>query len=235
MPDRDTVVAVGFIVLLVGGLGAVISPARTTNLMVNDESYEAATFMDEYATEQGWEYPQNYVFSEWGDSRMYNAIVNGESRGYGFAQANYEDFLTSPNASDWYQRLNGRVGFVVVDRHSGLSDADEGTMYKRLHAWGNGTGHYRAVWASEDRSMKVFTLVPGATVTGSAEPNATVTATTTADIRGEEVTYSQTVTVDASGNYSVRVPYSGTYEIDGAEVMVSTEAVENGSTVRAEN
>ncbi|WP_053948965.1 hypothetical protein [Halolamina sediminis] len=234
LPNRDTVVAIGFIVLLVGGLGAVISPARTTTLMVSDESYEAATFMDEYATEQGWEYPQNYVFSQWGDSRMYNAIVSGESRGYGFAQSNYEDFLASPNASEWYQRLNGRVGFVVVDRHSGLSDVGEETMYSRLHDWGNGTGHYRAVWASDDRSMKVFTLVPGATVTGSAEPNATVTATTTVDVAGREVTYSRTTTADASGNYSVRVPYPGSYEITGEEVTVSEEAVESGQSVRVD-
>ncbi|NHX36727.1 MULTISPECIES: STT3 domain-containing protein [Halolamina] len=233
MPTRDTVVAVGLIVLLVGGLGAVISPARTTQLMVSDESYEAATFMDEYATEEGWEYPQNYVFSEWGDSRMYNAIVSGESRSYGYAQSNYGDFLTSPNASDWYQRLDGRTGFVVVDRHSGLSDTDEEVMYNRLHGWGNETGHYRAVWASEDGSMKVFTLVPGAAVTGSIEPNATVTATTTVEVGGEEVRYRQAVTADAAGNYSVRVPYPGTYEIGGTEVTVSEEAVESGGIVQA--
>ncbi|WP_049979531.1 STT3 domain-containing protein [Halolamina rubra] len=232
MPNRDTVLAVGMIVLLVGGLGAVISPARTTSLMVSDESYEAATFMDDHATEESWEYPQNYVFSEWGDSRMYNAIVNGESRSYGYAQSNYGDFLTSANASTWYQRLNGRTGFVVVDRHNGLSSTDDELMYNRLHAWGNETGHYRAVWASDDGSMKVFTLVPGATVTGSADPNATVTATTTVEVGGEEVTYSRTVTADASGNYSVRVPYPGTYEIADGSVTVSEEAVENGRPVR---
>ncbi|KPN29348.1 oligosaccharyl transferase, archaeosortase A system-associated [Halolamina pelagica] len=232
MPNRDTVLAVGMIVLLVGGLGAVISPARTTSLMVSDESYEAATFMDDYATEEGWEYPQNYVFSEWGDSRMYNAIVSGESRSYGFAQANYEEFLTSANASTWYQRLNGRTGFVVVDRHSGLANTDDETMYRRLHAWGNETGHYRAVWTSDDGSMKVFTLVPGAAVTGSADPNATVTATTTVEVGGTEVRYRHTETADATGNYSVRVPYPGTYEIGGTEVTVPEEAVENGGTVR---
>lgn len=234
MPERGTIVAVGFVFLLVGGLGAVISPARTTTLMVSDKSYEAATFMDEYATDQGWEYPENYVFSEWGDSRMYNAIVNGESRRYGFAQSNYGDFLNSPNASGWYQRLEGRAGFVVVDRHSELSDAGEGTMYKRLHDWGNDTAHYRAVWASEDGSMKVFTLVPGATVTGSTEANATVTATTTVDVAGTEVTYSRRTTADASGNYSVQVPYTGSYEIAGADVAVSEAAVQSGEAVRAE-
>ena len=232
LPNRDVAMAVGMIVLLVGGLGAVISPARTTSLMVNDESYEAATFMDEYATDAGWEYPQNYVFSEWGESRTYNAIVSGESRSYGFAQRYYEEFLLSTNASNWYQRLNDRTGFVVVDRHSGLSDVDDGMMYNRLHAWGNETGHYRAVWASEDGSMKVFTLVPGATVTGSAEPNATVTATTTVDVAGEAVTYSRTVTTDGSGTYSVRVPYAGTYEVGSADVTVSEEAVVSGKTVQ---
>ncbi len=234
VPNRQTIVAIGFIVLLVGGLGAVISPARTSTLMVSDESYEAATFMDEYATNQGWEYPQSYVFSEWGDSRMYNAIVSGESRGYGFAQSNYGNFLNSLNASEWYQRLDGRTGFIVIDRHSELSSAGEETMYSRLHDWGNGTGHYRGVWASDDGSMKVFTLVPGAVVTGSAESNATVTATTTIEVAGTEVTYSRTTTADASGNYSVRVPYAGTYVIGGEEVTVSEEAVESGQSVRVD-
>ncbi|MFW5918261.1 MAG: STT3 domain-containing protein [Haloferacaceae archaeon] len=234
MPDRQTIITLGLIFLLVGGLGAVVSPARTSPLMMDDRSYEAATFMDEYATEEGWEYPENYVFSEWGDNRRYNAIVNEESRSYGYAQSNYEDFLLSPNASDWYQRLDGRAGFVVIEEHEDL-DAPEEAIYSRLHAWGNETGHYRAVWASEDGSMKVFTLVPGAKVTGSAESNATVTATTSVDVAGKEVTYSRTMETDGNGDYAGRVPYAGTYEVGGETVEVSEEDVTSGETVRADD
>ncbi|MBP1987789.1 STT3 domain-containing protein [Halolamina salifodinae] len=235
LTDRETAISIVLIFLLVGGLGAVMTPARTSLLTVNDDSYEAASFMAEYSAEEGWEYPQNYVFSEWGDSRMYNAIVNGESRGYGYAQSNYEDFLASTNASAWYQRIDGRVGFIVVEQYSELETGAESAIYNRLQNWGKETGHYRAIWASEDGSIKVFTPVPGATVSGSAEPNSTFTTTTTVNVAGQGVTYSRTVTVNESGRYSTLVPYPGTYVFAGEEVTVSEEAVRSGGNVRAGN
>ncbi|MFC7166914.1 STT3 domain-containing protein [Halospeciosus flavus] len=231
LPDRQTIIAVSLIFLLIGGLGAVMTPLRTNLLTVSDESYNAAAYMEDYSEAEGWQYPQNYVFSEWGQNRMYNAIVNGESLSYGYAQQNYEDFLTSTNSSIWYQRLHDRTGFVVINQYDGFENSSQETVYKRLQNWGNETGHYQAVWASDDGSKKVFTLVPGARVIGSSNQNATFTITETVDIRGRQFTYERQVRANASGGYEVRVPYSGTYSFNGTTVNVSETAVNTGQTI----
>lgn len=231
LPNRQTVVALGLIFLLVGGLGAVMTPLRTNLLTVSDESYNAATFMEDYSEQKGWEYPQNYVFSEWGDNRMYNAFVSGESRSYSYAQRNYTNFLASTNGSKWYQKLHDRAGFVVVGQYGGFENGSEELMYNRLQNWGSGTSHYRAVWASDDGSKKVFTLVPGAKVTGPAKPNTTVTLTQTVNISGQEVEYTRTVRVNEFGVFTTRLPNTGPITVGDAKATVSEQAVTEGKLV----
>lgn len=48
---------------------------------IEEQMYNAASWMYEYAADRGWEYPENYVFSVWGRNRVYNYYANGESRG----------------------------------------------------------------------------------------------------------------------------------------------------------
>ncbi|MFC7047193.1 LamG-like jellyroll fold domain-containing protein [Halobacteriaceae archaeon GCM10025711] len=230
LPDTKTFGLYVALFLLVAGVGMAMTPLRTASLYHSQAQYETATWMDQYAEEQGWEYPQSYVFSEWDQNRLYNAFVSGESHSYGYARGNYQDFTRSKDGEGWYQKLSGRAGFVVT--------TDEGTtniaqsLGSRLHnQYGSGTSHYRAVHVSEDGSTKVFTLVTGATITGTAPPNETVTVKTDVSIDGSSFTYTQDVKANPYSVYSATVPYAGTYSVGNASVEVSEQAVETGKQI----
>jgi dolichyl-diphosphooligosaccharide--protein glycosyltransferase len=233
-PDRRQVGAIITLFLLVGGLGIIQTPVKTSQLTISEERYETAVWMGAYATEHDWEYPQNYVFSPWSYNRVYNYFVSGESRSYGFAQRQYEPFATSTSPTDWYERLRDRTGFIVYDANI---KTPVGSVGERLGTYGSrtnntpGLANYRAVYASDDERYRVFTLVPGATITGSAEPNTSVQLSTEVDIGGTSFTYKRQAQASADGTYSVTVAYPGTYAVDGNEVTVSTQAVENGKNV----
>jgi dolichyl-diphosphooligosaccharide--protein glycosyltransferase len=193
--------------------------------------------MDGYAEERGWESPENYVLSKWGRNRMFNYFVNGESESYWFARQNYEKFLSSREPASEYRRLNDQVRFVVTKDLNQNAPAD--LTYARLHnrfgsAGSNGApgvGHYRAVYASDDGSVKVFTLVPGANVTGTVGPNETVTVSTQVEIDGGEFEYTRRVEAGADGNFSVTVAHPGIYEVGNRTVTVGEDAVRNGGNV----
>ncbi|MUV59463.1 hypothetical protein [Halobacterium sp. CBA1126] len=230
LPERRTLLSLGLAFLLVGGLGTMMTPIRTNTIVPSDDTYEAAAWMEDRVESPDWTRDQAYVFSQWSQNRLYNAFVSGDSRSYGYARSNYEPFLRSPNASTWYDRLNGRAAFVVADDEFASENETE-TMAARLADWGSGTGHYRAVWRGNTKT--VYTLVPGATIEGTADANATVTVTYDGTVSGESFTYEHSTTASANGTYAVRVPYAGTYDVAGEEIAVSERAVANGTRVTA--
>ena len=230
-PDRSTVFALVGVFLLVGGLGTMMTPLRVNLLTHSEAQYDAAIYMEGYADAQDWEYPQSYVFSEWGGNRMYNALVSEESRSYGFARSNYEAFITSPNGSDWYERLEDR-GFIVTTDIEDSAGIGSQTMYSRLHRDdGRETRHYRLLYASADESVKVFTLVEGATVTGTTTPNQTVAIAGEMETAPEPTTVEWSVDADSDGQYSVAISTPGRYQIDGHSVTVNDSAVTSGTTI----
>jgi len=112
-------------------------------------------------------------------------------------------------------------------------------MYARLHdrltsrADGiPGLAHYRALWTSEDGSVKVFTLVPGATITGTTTPNTTVSVSTTVALDHRTFEYRRRVTTNRTGVFAVTVPYPGEYTVENRTVTVSDTAVSEGRTIR---
>lgn len=235
VPDGRQLAALAALFLLVGGLGAIQVPVKTNQLTVPAEQYETAAWMAGDSDRRGWEYPENYALSAWSRNRVYNYFVSGESRSYGYARANYEPFVTSDAPGEWYRQLRDRTGYVV---YAGETSAP-GTVGARLAAYGSrtgdapGLGHYRAVHVSDGGTYRVFTLVPGATITGSAEPNATVDVSTEVRIAGAEFTYERRPTAAANGTYRVTVPYPGRYDVGGERVRVTEAAVANGSRVPA--
>jgi len=168
---------------------------------------------------------------------MFNYFMNGESRSYAFARENYEPFLSSMDPESQYQELNGKIGFVVTTDLD--QDVPADITYARLHqrfgsagsSGAPGVGHYRAVYASGDESVKVFTLVSGANLTGTATPNETVTISTRVEIDGAEFDYRRRAGTDADGDFSVTVAHPGTYEVGNRTVTVSEDAVQNGENV----
>jgi dolichyl-diphosphooligosaccharide--protein glycosyltransferase len=247
LPDRDVAVRLVVIVLLVCGLSAVLAPIGASNLTIPEEQYETAAFIDDHAADAGHEYPDNYVFSPWSWSRMYNYHVNGESRSYGYARVNYRDFTFATDPDSAYDRhiAGGRAqnAYLVTEPVPGDPEIPAETMQARLHerygSAGNGTeglAHYRALHASESGDYKAFRVVPGATLRGEADPGATVTVETQVDIEGDSFTYRREVTATENGTYAVTVSYPGEYQIDGASAdsaSISESDVRNGADVRA--
>jgi len=180
--------------------------------------------------------PGNYVFSPWGENLQYNYFVSGESASYGYAQSNYEDFITSSDPDSWYDELRSEGRFVVThDIDGNYSDSStQAMLHDRLGSRGNGTsgaGHYRALHISDDRDRAAFELVPGARMTGGGPANKTVTIETPVEIDGEEFTYERQVETNRYGDYGVTVPYADDYETAGETRTVTADDVENGANL----
>ncbi|OYR69613.1 hypothetical protein DJ79_02700 [Halorubrum ezzemoulense] len=202
--------------------------------------FEAALTVDAHAEELDREYPRNFVLSRWDDNRMYNYFVSGESQGYGYARSNHDQFLASANPDDWYDRFQGRVGYVVVTDREDAPAAN--TTYAALHeGLGLGvndtapTGRYQLL-ASDD-GVRTFAVVPGATirVTDPAAVGATggaVTATTAVAVEEPEdnVTheYVRTATI-TNGTATIRVAHPGEYWVGNATVTVTDDEVVAGN------
>ena len=239
IPDRNTITAIALLFLFVTSAGVVQTAVRHEQVKIDGDSFEAAVWIDDYADGQGWEYPDNYVLSKWGRNRMYNYFVSGESKSYRFAKGNYESFLSSQDPKSEYHKLNDKVRFVITKDLNLHYEAPRETNYARLHhrfgsvgpSGASGAGHYRAVYVSDDGSVKVFTLVPGANITGTAPANSTVTVSKRVEIESTTFEYRRMVEVGADGNFSVTVPYPGTYKVGDQTVTVTESTVRNGGNV----
>jgi dolichyl-diphosphooligosaccharide--protein glycosyltransferase len=232
LPTPRQGAALLIVFLLVGGLGLVQTPIRI-DILAHGEAYDTAESISEDAGMAGIEYPENYVLSEWGDNRMYNYFVSGESRSYSFARVHYGPFLSSTNATTALEHI--RVpGYVVTETRDGTEFAPS-SMQSRLHqnlgsANGSveGVGHYELRYISPDGEYKVFRVVRGATLVGSA--NTTVTVTSDVTVQEQSFTYTRRV-MPENGTYRVVVPYDGTYSVGGESVTVNGTQVATGGTV----
>ncbi|ELZ23696.1 Laminin G sub domain 2 [Halosimplex carlsbadense 2-9-1] len=232
-PNRRQLLHLGVLGFGAGSLGGLLTPIRHSQLVIDDSMYEAAKFMREHSKEQGWDYPKNYVFSQWGRNRVYNWFVNGESRGYGYAQSNFQDFVTSGNSAEWYEQLRNRAGFITIEESDPSATTEFGELYDQLWSdtFGIDTENYRAVWMNSTDSLRVFTPVSGALVTGPAPKNRTLNIEVTAEI-GQK---SQSIAIERhtgdQGIYQAVVPLPGIYQVNGNRLSVSEDDVQQGSVI----
>ncbi|WP_435196309.1 STT3 domain-containing protein [Natronomonas sp. EA1] len=233
LPTRRETFSLFALFLLVGGLAMVQVPIKTTQITISDAEYGAAAWIDSN-TEDGP--PEEYVFSKWGRNRMYNYFVNGGGLDYAFALDNYRPFMSATDPGGWYSRLDGQVSYLVTEPSDGPTEA----LGVRLHtAYGSrngdvpGLAHYRAVYVSDGGERKVFEVVPGATVRGTADPNSTVRLAVEKSVSGATFTYERTVRANATGEYAAVVPYTGEYQVGNETVRVTETAVRRGGTVAA--
>jgi len=233
VPSGKILVQFAVLFLLVAGLSVVQVPIKTSQVVTDQSEYRTASWIDEYAVEQGLEYPGNYVFNQWSNNRMYNYFVNGQSQSYRYAQQNYGPFLSGTDLTQWYKRLNDRVGFVLTE--DGV-DLGESTIYSHLHNHygAEGTtlenpGRFKAVYETPNGSYKVFTPVTGALVAGQTSPNGSGTVRTDVELPRSSFVYERQVTGTKNGWYIVRVPYPSTYALVGNKsVSVSKDEVSSG-------
>ena len=192
--------------------------------------FDAALTVDSHADELDREYPRNFVLSQWGDNRMYNYFVSGESQDYGYARSNHDQFLASADPDSSYDRFQGRVGYVVVtERESAPANTTYAALHEGLGLGANGTnatGHYQLL-ASDD-GVRTFAVVPGATirVTGATGERVRATATVTIEEPADAPTYEYTrrATVE-NGTATVRVAHPGEYRVGNHTVTVTSEDV----------
>ncbi|TQQ83377.1 hypothetical protein EGH24_00845 [Halonotius terrestris] len=235
LPPLRTVALIAVVFLFIGGFGAFQTAVDTGDLAVEDSTYESSLAIDDYATATNTTWPENYVLSQWSWNRAYNYYVNGQTESYTYARNNYREFLGATEPGSWYDRLQEKpVGYIVVEPT--VNDPFPASMQARLWSnWGSATettaglGHYRAIHATDDR--KVYELVPGAELTWTGAPTETRTVQTTLTVGNETVVYERRVTAGDDGQYSVRVPYPGSYEIGSDQMTVSEAAVRNGESI----
>jgi len=236
VPDRTRLALLGGTLSVLLGTGTLYTTLINRRLTIDSGAVRAAQWMQAYADERGWTYPRNFVLSEWGRNRMYNHVVNGESASYAYARQYYDQFLFGTDPESWYEQFEGRVGFVVTRDFEHVDGNVSRWMYTRLHeylgsaAGGTpGLGNYRAVYASPDGEYKVFTLVPGATLTGAASDR--VRVVTDVSIGGTTFEYVRTTEPDEDGTFEVTVAHPGTYRIGEREVTVEERDVRAGEAI----
>jgi dolichyl-diphosphooligosaccharide--protein glycosyltransferase len=236
-PDRTRLALLGGIATVVLGAGTVYTRYITSQVSVDPGAVRAARWMRAYAADRDWTFPDSYVFTEWDRSRAFNYLVNGRARSYGFARRNYEAFLFATSPETWYDRLEGRVGFVVTRDLDHVGRVAPDRLYTRLHrhlgsaADGtDGLGHFRAVYAGADGRYKAFTLVPGATLAGRADRER-VRVSTTVDLGDTTFEYAREAPTDADGWFSVTVAHPGRYTVGDETVVVSERAVSTGERI----
>ncbi|SDD43822.1 MFS transporter [Natrinema hispanicum] len=229
--------AIGYLLgvgLLVFGLSLIYVPGLTNDVTHSKAKMEAASSINDHSEAANRTFPGNYVLSELGDNRMYNHFVNGESRGYGYAQNNYQAFRTSSDPDGWYDRFNGRVGYVVVTEvdEEVSSESAQARLLEQYGAGGSETdslAHYQAIFVSDN--VAAFAVVPGATLEIAGEPGTQITVEKDVSASGKSFTYEREMTVRNDGQAIITVPYTGKYTIGNQTVAVSGDDVLNGSTV----
>jgi len=231
-PGRDTAGRLLVVFLLVTSISFVQIPVKVSQIAVDDATYETAAGIADHAERTWSDDSRPYVLSSWGQNRVYNYFASGWAESTTYARTTYPSFLSATDPAAWYERLESRVRYVVVTDITGYPPESVQTrLYNGLGAGQAGSqalSHYQMVRSSEDGSTRAFALVPGATLTGTAPPNGTLTIRTDVSVPGRSFTYNRTVQTTMDGRYAVTVPYAGEYDVSGERVSVSETAVAEG-------
>ena len=229
LPQTPTIagylVAVLSLVLL---FNLIFVPTMLGQTQYSDDQFDAAMSIEQHAaaTEN---HTEEFVLNEWGQNRMYNYFVSGESRSYGYAQSNHLDFISDTDPDEWADEFSGQVGYVVLNER----DTADGSVYTQLfEEFGAGeqaSAHYQLLFSTEE--VRAFAFVEAAQIETTAEPNETVIATKEVDAAGEQFTYERSGVANEDGEVSIHVAYPGEYDLDGETVTVTEAAVYDGATV----
>jgi len=214
-------------------LNLIFVPSFLAETTYSQEEFGAALAIDEHAERHDRDHPENFVLSEWGANRMYNFHVSGESRGYGYARANHEAFITDRRPDEWYGQFDGRVGYVVLEPQDLPAETVHGRLFESFGAGERPAAHYQLIYSSEE--ARAFAVVAGATIRTSAQPGTLVTASTTVTVDGESFTYRRGSRANDDGRAAIRVAYPGEYDLGNATVTVSETDVLNGTSVPVES
>lgn len=195
--------------------------------------FDAAQTIHAHADAVDRGYPQNFVLSQWGDNRMYNYFVSGESQSYGYAQSTHDQYLAAEDPDAWYDRFQDRVGYVVItDRENApATNTTYSALHKGLGIGANdtvATGHYQLLATDED--VRTFAVVPGATVRVSGTNGERVSATTSVAVADETFEYTRSAAV-TDGTAVIRVAHPGEYVVGNQTVTVTDGEIIAGNQI----
>jgi dolichyl-diphosphooligosaccharide--protein glycosyltransferase len=246
--DSKRIAYVCGILVVVFALNVVLSPTVSGRMLYDRAEVDTAQVLGDHASEHDLDYPESYVFAPWGQDRMYNYFVSGNSRsetyargGYGdrgyssFIRASQPDHIVSKLSLEEWNVFEDDLGYLVVRKQSASFAND--TVQSRLYGdWGRRTArfdalaHYRLLHVSTGESVLAFQIVPGANLTVSGEPNKTITVATDVTVEGASFTYERSVWTGPDGTGTIVIPYAGTYRIHDETVFVSdTDVMESRS------
>lgn len=220
------------VVVVVLLVNLVFVPTLLAQPQYSDDQVGAALAIDDHADAHDRASPETRVISQWGDQRMYNYVVSGESRSYD-RQIYDESFLNATDPDAWAQG-RGNVGYVVVLDREFPAETAPAQLFDESGLGGDsgdGLARYQLVFDGE--SARAFAVVTGAVIEANATANASVTAETELTAGGEQRTYARTGTADGDGVVRLRVAYPGEYTIGTTTVTVSASDVEEGTVVPA--
>lgn len=225
--DLQTATYLLSMVVLVLLLNLIFLPTLLAQIQYDDETVAATTTIANHA-ETHPDHPA-YVLSHWGDNRMHNFFVSGESSSYAYALSRHGSFITADDPDLARQNLRGNVGYLVLSDR----DLDDAGVYEALYtrrgAGEASTGHFQLLYTGG--SVRAYAVVPGAELLVPAGANESVTASRNLTVSGEQLAYERTATGSAGGPARIRVAYPGTYEVGDRSVTVTEQAVMNGSVV----
>lgn len=213
-------------VLIVIGFNLALAPGFVSEFMYDDEIKAVSAIID-HQEETNRSAADSAVIAHWNYERFYNFFVADD--GLSYNRGGYESFINHDHPDDAFEDQGGSYGYLSTVDYRGLGAAQE-----QLHAdYGLGSSpasHFQLLYAGD--GFSVFAIVEGAqlTITGG-ENGSIVTIATDVEVPGASFTYDQTVTLDADGTATVRVPYPGEYTVGDATASVSQLDVEHGETV----
>lgn len=228
---------------LIIGIGLLIFSASlmfVPSLMgqvTNDRVHvETAMVISEHAEALDREYPENHVLAPWGEYRLYNYFVSGESESEGLGRYSYTPLLIEENIDNRLDALTDRIGYLVLagppvdvsgDREQLRLTDQLGLPDDRFES----LEHYRLISIDEDADIAVFSIVSGAQIELEDVEEDTVEVKTEVTVSDRRFTYSREIPVGEDGSVSLTVPYPGTYEIAGESVVVEEEDVRDGNSI----
>lgn len=219
------------ILLLFAGVSLLFVPLLAGDTTYDDDQYDSLLAIEEH-NESIADYDHDpFVLSNWGDNRMYNYFVHGDSRSYGYASSNYQPFIESDHPDDHYDEIASQVGYVVIDDLE-TTDLPNNT-YTTLHGDINDTtlpdsGHFQALHLGDTASA--YATVPGATITVNGT-NESITTTTAITLDDTDYSYERTLTEASNTTTATTVAYPGDYDLLDQTVSITQEDVINGSTI----
>lgn len=225
--DLRTALTIAGVLALVLLMNLIFLPSLVGQIQYSSEEYEATMAVAEHV-ETVDEHPETFVLSHWGDNRMHNFFVTGESRSYRYALDTNSEFLLAEDPDAWYDEFDGRVGYLIL-RDDGLDpDTTQHALFEQFGAGERATGHYQLLYAGEQH--RAFVVVEGAQIRVNASDGDTVTANTTVSVGENQFHYERSGTVQ-DGEAVLRVAYPGVYDVDGKEVTISNVDVYTGRYV----